>query len=185
MPLDIGIGLILGTSLFSVVDMGYVQCLVLGVTAMLLPDIDFIIAFIRKRTIPHSDHRDLLHAPLLFIPVAGVLGSLICWQVGVLFMIGALLHFIHDSIGIGWGVRWLYPLTPISYLLLYKAGTPTNKDMPNKLFYAWSPTERDELMQMYGDPHWIRNIYFRLHPYSLVEYAVAVIGVALVFVNMP
>lgn len=185
MPLDVGIGLILGVLLHAVTGMDYAYCLLLGVVALLLPDIDFIVSLARKRTLPHSDHRDLMHYPLVFIPTVGFLGLMINQYVGLLFAFGAFVHFLHDSIGIGWGVQWLYPFKRTSYLFLYKAGTPTNSKMPRKLFYAWTLADRNVLMQKYGDPNWISNIYLRLHPYSIVEYLTGLIGIVFALINIP
>jgi hypothetical protein len=118
-----------------------------------------------------------LHYPLLFIPIVGLAGALINPYIGLIFALGALAHFIHDSIGIGWGVKWLFPFNNISYEFLYRAKLSAERDMPRKAFYHWTDEERTKSMTKYADPHWIQQIYFRPNLYGVIEYVVLILGV--------
>ncbi len=185
MPLDIGVGLILG-ALFGVhTSLGYAPSLGLGIAATLLPDLDYIWAWLRKRRLPDSSHRDLLHYPLLFTPAVGVLGLIFSPELGLLFALGALAHFLHDSVGIGFGLKWLYPFKKNSYLFLFQAKTPNNKSMPKKRFYSWNDAERDKMIRKYRHPDWVRHIYLRPHPFGIFEYAVLLIGIVVAVVAAP
>lgn len=176
MPLDIGVGLFLGIFLNNITALNYGLCLALGVVACLLPDLDFIWPLFKIKRAPGSEHRDGLHYPLLEVPAVGIIGWIIMPEIGQIFALGSLLHFLHDSIGVGFGIKWLYPFKKNSYLFIYHAGLPTNKDMPRKKLHSWNNAERKAVSQKFGDPDWIRNIYFRPHPYGIFEYAVLIAG---------
>lgn len=181
MPLDIGIGLILGVLLSSLSGISYTTSLVIGVIACLLPDLDFIWPNIRGSYSYKKSHRDGLHYPLLFIPIVAVLGSVVDPYIGLALGIGSLLHFVHDSIGVGWGVKWLFPIDNKSYAFLYRAGLEAEKGMPKKLVYVWTDEQRDKDMNKYADPKWIKHIYLQPHPYGIFEYIVLVVGVIVAF----
>lgn len=86
-------------------------------------------------------------------------------------------HLLHDSIGIGWGVRWLYPFTTDSYTFFYHVNdTAGNDRIKPRVLYRWRERDLDDLVERFGDPHWVRHIYLRLHPYSLIEWAVLILG---------
>jgi hypothetical protein len=183
MPLDIGVGLLLGILLSSLTTLNYGLCLSLGVLASLLPDLDFLAQYIKTKALPRTSHRDGLHYPILFIPVVGVLGWLVQPEIGLVFALGALFHFIHDSIGVGFGVKWLFPFKKNSYLFFYQAGLPTNKELPRKLIHSWNDSERQQASEKYGDPHWVRQIYFQVHSFGIFEYSVLVIGIAAAIIH--
>jgi len=176
--MDIGLGLILGVLLRHLTTMNYGVCLAIGVVATLLPDLDYIWKALVTKRLPHSEHRDGLHYPLLFIPTVGLLGSIISPAMGLIFAFGGVLHFLHDSVGIGFGVKWLYPFRNRSYLFLFQIKTPTNGGMPKRRFYSWSDAERDDMIRKYAYRHWIQYVYLRPNPFGLFEYSVLLIGVA-------
>jgi hypothetical protein len=176
MPFDIGLGLMLGVLINTVSGIDYKISLLIGVVACLLPDLDYVYKATITKKLPHGDHRDGLHYPLIFIPAVGLIGYLINPYIGLGLALGALVHFIHDSIGVGWGVKWLYPFSKKSYAFLYRANLESEKEMPKKLFYSWSDAERNVLMKKFGDPNWIKHIYFKPHIYGIMEYTVFIIG---------
>lgn len=173
MPLDIGIGIfsaIIVSKLFSI-DLTPTLVAV-GIAFALLPDIDGVYAFLRNGHKNHraiSKHRELIHYPLIYLP-AGALAALpFDAEWSVLFLIASTGHFLHDSIGIGWGIPWLWPFTNQNYSFLYKYLPRYHQQYPRKLVYAWDRGQMDELIDRYGDPNWFRNIYLRLHPFFVVE----------------
>lgn len=176
MPLDIGIGLIIGSYLGSQSSIPYIVCLLVGVSATLLPDLDYIWNLLTRRKLD-SSHRDLFHLPLIFIPTIFVLGLLFNSAIAITLTVGATLHFVHDSFGVGFGIKWLFPFKKNSYLFLFQASTPNNKDMPKQLVYSWNDKERDEMIKKYGYKDWIRHIYFRFHLFGLFEYSILLLGV--------
>jgi len=177
MPLDIGVGALLGVFLSSATGLNYGLCLSLGIIASLLPDLDFIWQYAKTKAVPTTNHRDGLHYPLIVVPSVGLAGWFIRPEIGLIFALGALLHFLHDSIGIGFGVKWLFPFKKNSYLFFYHAGLPTNKHMPRKILHSWNDQERGEAIRKYRDPHWIKHIYFQIHPFGIFEYSVLAAGI--------
>src|SRR5579884_137957 len=112
MLLDIGTGIISAIFLSQVFSIPLTWPFILaGIIFNLLPDIDFLIHFAKGgdwTNIHH--HRDYLHLPIFYILIGAIFISFIYkWSWSALFALTALLHFIHDSFGIGWGVQWFWP----------------------------------------------------------------------------
>lgn len=134
----------------------------IGVIFALLPDSDSIISWIKKGRVGGKfdhHHRDLLHLPLPYI----FIGSFLVFWFGpvwlFMFIFNSLMHFLHDSFGIGWGVKWIYPFSEKSYKLFSF----------RKFIVSWTPEEREKIAEKYGDENWIRNIYLRPTVISISE----------------
>jgi hypothetical protein len=90
-----------------------------GVCAALFPDIDFLIRFLVEGKVLDAggvSHREYLHYPFWIIFIFGgffyfYLGLEYC----LLFVLGVLYHFIHDSIDNSYGVFWLWPFSKKCY----------------------------------------------------------------------
>ena len=176
MPLDIGVGIFAAIFLSGWLHVPLsVAWIFAGIFFALAPDIDALINFIQFRSTKHAyHHRDLLHLPLVYVPVGTLVVNFFNPNFSLLFLICSLAHFVHDSIGIGWGVQWLWPLNTdhFSFLYLYQ---PTGKPpLERKLFYRFRHAEIDALDAMHGDADWVHNIYVRMHPYAIVEILVCI-----------
>lgn len=163
MFLDIGLGILLSVfaNLYFYLELN-IFLVIFCITFTLLPDIDFLISLFTSDSnkIIHR-HRDLLHYPLIFIVLGLFILFLVGEEWGILFIIGSILHFLHDSIGIGWGVSWLWPFSK-NHLAFFRGSLKTERGgLPFKFLYIWTHEEVDKLMNKYGDFNWIRNIYFR------------------------
>lgn len=157
--------------------------LFIGIACALLPDLDFLYHYVKTRETsaykahPY-DHREGLHYPLLFIPIGSVLFFAIFGPVyATFFCLGALSHFLHDSVGIGWGIKWLYPLVKKNYKFFCdKNGSPSSQ-----LVVSWSPHELTNKIVEHGDPQWIKNLFWRplqrgtLTPLLVVEFLIPLI----------
>jgi len=174
MPLDIAFG-ILVVILFDY--MGWLELnfmhISIAILFAILPDADGIIsAFVNlwtKKRVSHAfdhKHREILHHPIIYIP-AGF--SLILFagyemEYAILFTMLSLLHFLHDSIGIGWGLRWFSPFSTKAYKFFSeKDGSPSWK------LSSWTPEEQDRAAAAHGDPNWLRNIYLKPNMISVTE----------------
>src|SRR3989344_3650418 len=169
MFLDIGFGIIgaLLVSHWFAVALSH-TVLGLGILFALLPDSDYL-AYLAQRGNPKfaHRHRDLLHKPLPFL----VLGTFIAYFVGgaftaTLFAVAVSLHFLHDSVGIGWGVRWLWPFSPRSYKFFSE---PDGRVWSRRLLVSWSPDELNAAAERFGEGDWFRKYYLRFHPVGLIE----------------
>ena len=181
MPLDIAIGIFLamGMSRFFNHELTGIM-IAAGIVFALLPDADYLMHLARGNSSRNAHrHRDMLHLPLFFIPI----GVLMLYPFGrewqIFFGAASLAHFIHDSIGIGWGVQWLWPFRDNHYSFLYIWRPPDRREhLPRKLFYSWSHRDIALLAARYGDPEWMKNIYLKFHPFAIVEYAALAAAVA-------
>ena len=181
MHLDIGLGILNAIFISWLFELPLsVSMIVWGILFALAPDLDYLIHLARGGTSKDDyKHRRLLHHPLLFllisIGVFWVFGK--TW--GLMFLLGTLGHFVHDSIGIGWGVQWLSPFNKNHYSFFYVYSPPhVPNAFPSQLVYEWKYEELDELNQKYGDSNWLRNIYGKMHPFALAESIVFIAAVA-------
>lgn len=139
--------------------------LVFGVIFALLPDLDAVTHYIRTRQVAAyadspTDHRDGLHYPLVYLSAGTVLCAVVGkivghYEIAVLFLLASTLHFFHDSVGTGWGVKWLWPVSKHSYKLFCEK----NGDWSSRFFVSWDPEELREVIIRHGDPDWIRNLF--------------------------
>lgn len=183
MLLDVGVGILLGL-LFDgfVYDVSLTTLVLFGVFSALSPDLDFLFHIFKGGRLENSErHRELLHNPLVFIPLGSLIVFLIQPSLSVLFAAGALSHMIHDSIGIGWGVRWLWPLKNNNYALGYRVRTGNHAKLPHKFFFVWPNNKIDQLSKEFGDPKWFRNTYLRWHPFAIVELTVFILSLVILY----
>lgn len=184
MFLDIGAGLLLTVFLSNFLGvLAHGIWYAGGVLFALLPDADYLIHLFRGGSSRHAErHRELLHRPLPYLLVGGAALYPFGQAWSLLFVLASLAHFIHDSIGIGWGVQWLWPFRNrhYSFLYIYKPRHRKEK-LPRKLLYIWEHAAIEELNARYGDEEWIKNVYLRWHPYAIVEFAVFLFSLIIFF----
>ena len=183
MLLDFGLGIISSIMVSRIFDIPLSWWFVLlGIGFAIIVDLDFLVYQIRAGDPKMAyQHRELLHYPLLYIP----LGTLMLWFFSVpyamLFIFSSLFHFLHDSIGIGWGVQWLYPFNTDHYNFFYRYSAPSKPPLPFKAFRIWKHYELPALAEKHGDPDWIKNIYFKWHPYAIAELLGFLIALAVLY----
>lgn len=183
MFLDIAIGILsaIFASWFFKVSLT-ASFLLAGITFALSPDLDYFLFLITGgRNSEAHKHRDILHYPLLFLPI----GTVVLYPLGkewmAIFILGTSLHFIHDMIGLGWGVKILWPFNRDNFALFFHYSPPGYKKLPSKLLYIWKPEEIQGLIEEYGDPNWFKNIYLRLNPILITELIVFLAAVLVLF----
>lgn len=184
MFLDIAVGIVTSIFISNLYSVKLIpQLLILGIIFNLLPDLDAIISLLRKGQEFGHYHRDLFHKPIIFVLLGSVIYIFINQPLGLLFILNTLAHFIHDSIGIGWGVQWLWPLTNNHYSLFYLYSPPYKK-IPKQLIYCWSREELPRVVKEYGDKNWVKNIYLKFHPYAIVEYLSLLIAILMLIEHL-
>ena len=144
-----------------------------GILITVLPDSDFLILFLKrgrdKDKIDDCKHRDYIHYPLIYLP----LGFLIFYLTGgmewaLLFLLCSFLHFLHDSIAVGWGIKWLYPFSKNNFAFFYLYSRKIKKGL-RKFIFSFDKKTQDYYIRKHGDKNWIKNIYYKLHPIEIVE----------------
>ena len=176
---DIGIGAMLGLVVGRFFNEPNIWLFIaLGIFFALLPDLDFFVELIRHGKVggkEQKEHRNLFHFPLLALPVC-VIMFFVSVPVGTLFTLGVFSHLIHDSFGIGWGIKWGYPFIRHTHKLEKVEGK----------YKIVSRTEADlkRFVEEFGDPDWIKNIYFRPSKIAIIEFLIFIVGAIVLFVTL-
>jgi len=175
MLLDIALG-IFGAIAFAKIENINLSLIliIIGILFALLPDIDFVFYWMKgkKLNAQTHTHRELLHSPLIFISVGFLIILSINIPLAFLFAILTFLHFVHDSIGIGWGVQWFYPFSH----RFYKLFSTKDGKFSKKLVVSWAPEEQKIAAEQWGDKNWIKNVYFKPTPISITEFLIFIIA---------
>lgn len=169
MPLDIGVGILLSLGVAHWFSVPVTPLLVIvGILSTLAPDIDMFFPLLGNTK---HNHRSFTHYPLTFVPIVVVAFLLLNQVYATLIALGIVAHFIHDTIGIGWGIKWAAPFSMRAYLLPNKS-----RRRDYGWFMSWLPQEESAMAEKYHDPHWIRTYYFRPNAIAYVEYGVLCIS---------
>lgn len=167
--LDVAVGIFLAIFASWFWGAGLNQRLIApAVLFALLPDVDFWIEFFKHGSVGGKEireHREILHFPLAYVPIIFIVALVFGAMWAFLFGCGIFLHFLHDSVGLGWGIKWLWPLSHRSY----KFFSERDGRFSSRLVVSWRPRELKWFVANYGDPNWFRNIYLRPHPISILE----------------
>lgn len=182
MFLDIGVGILLSILVSRLFNTGLTGGFIwAGVALALLPDIDVVVELWQRKGKLGGKvagfHRTCTHYPLLYLPIAAVVWLVFGLMWAALFGSAVLVHFIHDSVGTGWGIKWLWPFSQKRYKFFAGKDGRVSKN----LVVSWAPTELAEAMAKYGDPDWFKNIYLRPSAVFVVELAVFVLSLAVLY----
>ncbi len=171
MPLDIGVGILLAAGIAEVFGVPLTPVLVVfGIVAALFPDIDIVTAaFGRWR------HREITHYPLLYVPVCAAAFFFLPLPYAVLLTLGIAAHFVHDTIGIGWGIAWLWPFSRRKFLLFPEQA---RRRVLGRVV-TWLPGDEVRLRSLQyegASSTWVRDFYFRPNLLAYVEYGVLLVA---------
>lgn len=177
MPLDIGLGILAAYLVSKLFGFVWPSLLIFsGIVYALAPDLDYLSRLGQVSKLDHL-HRGILHKPFFYLGLSGVIFPF-SRPLATLILLCAVFHLLHDSIGIGWGIQWLWPFDEHFYALFYVYSRP-DTDLPNKLLYRWTPQQVEKLAKDYGDDAWVKNIYQKLHPIAVMELAGLALGLLL------
>ncbi|MDP3015176.1 MAG: metal-dependent hydrolase [bacterium] len=182
MFLDIALGILLsiGMSLYFNIELTLLL-ISMGIVFVLLPDIDFFIELARHGNVGGKvirEHREVTHFPLLYIPLVVLIFFIFGKMWGVFFGLATLFHFVHDSIGLGWGIRWFWPFSKNAY----KFFSEKNGKFSKRLVVSWRKDELIDTVAKYGDPNWIKNIYLRPSKILIIEFLSFLVAIIILIV---
>lgn len=185
MLLDIGAGIIFAILIAHWFGLSLsVKLILLGIGFALLPDIDAPVElFMRGRLGGKTEgvHRELSHYPLVYIPLIAGVWYFFGIAYGILFLLGVLFHFLHDSTGIGWGIKWWAPFSQRKHKFF------SNKDGSfswSHLFVSWEPKELQSTVAEHGNDNWFRDIYLRPSLTSIVELGGFIIALIVLYFTL-
>lgn len=183
MFLDIAIGIFGALFFDAFFDISSFNTLLFtGIAFALLPDVDFLIEWIKKRNLSKVgyEHRDYLHFPLIYTSVGALVIGFIDIRFVLFFIVLSLGHFLHDSIGIGWGIKWFHPISNRAY----KFFCEKDGRFSSRFIVSWTPEEQRNAAERYGDKDWIKNIYLKPHPISIIDYSAFAVAIIALFLRL-
>lgn len=156
MFLDIGVGILTGVFVgFSSESDTRLTLIIFGGFSAIIPDLDFLIYLSRRSwkvdEFAH-EHRDLFHNPIPFSLGGGVLLWFVDTDWSLIWTIATLLHFIHDTLQHGWGIRWGYPFDK-----RYFTFAPYS---PQRIIVT--KEEQRRIATQYGNPEWLKEGYLQI-----------------------
>ncbi len=166
------------------------EWLIAGVVFALLPDIDFWLEYAKRGTVGGKVidlHRTLFHSPLTYIPLILFVESSFGPEWMTLLVCGVLGHFIHDSMGMGYGIRWLWPYSTRWYKLFSSKDGEIYYDFDHWLV-SWSDEEMRKLVAERGNNNWLKEdlAYVRRHWLSILFKLLVVLGsITLLIIALP
>ena len=183
MFLDAAIGIFSAILISALYGAAIGRVLFFAILFSLLPDLDFL--FYKLFKIQRNKgykHRELFHYPLLYLPIGGIA---VYWLLGqefiILFLLTSFLHFVHDSLAIGRGVKWLFPFSSNGYAFLYLYSRTEPRGLRQPVF-VFDRAYLEYFDREHGDENWFNNIYRGWHPIAIIELSVFIISVfALIF----
>ncbi len=170
MFLDIGAGLMLGILVGILTNNNSMLLVILGGLAALAPDLDFLIYLYKKnfKTDEFShEHRDLFHKPILFSLGGGLIFLFFSPTLSLLWFLGTIFHFVHDTMHHGWGIKWGYPFDKRYFIF--------SSRVPKKIIQT--KEEQRELAIKYGNSEWLKEGYLRINRGLILELIVLAIGI--------
>lgn len=157
MPLDLAFGLTAAWLLARFYGTPFPQTtLLLGAVFAVLPDIDFPIEWLSRGTVGGKKlgfHREITHYPLIYLPIIAMIAFLAGSFWAILLSLGLIFHFLHDSLGMGWGVKWLWPFDRRNF----KFFSDKNGAWSLNPIAAWEADELSIKVAEHGDPDWIKH----------------------------
>ena len=154
-----------------------------------LPDLDGLLHFFNTNhfvaDIEHGrDHREGLHYPLfwaLMFSVVVYIFGLNAWTFSAVLV--TVFHFLHDMIGVGWGVQILAPFDMGSYRLFSKKWVSADISLW-PILIRYSPEEQVEAIRNLGEVDWIDRYFCRLTPVSVIDYGLFVLGCVMLLATL-
>ena len=181
MFLDLGLGILISILISKVMIIPLAsKFIAAGALFSLMPDLDVFVELAKRGRVGgrvQGHHRELTHFPLTYLPVFILIYFLFGKIWSLLFGLCVFLHFLHDSVGMGWGLKWWWPFSNRSY----KFFSEKDGSFSSNIMVSWRPRELKETIAQYGDDHWFKNYYLKPHPIAIFEFSVFVFSVLVLY----
>lgn len=175
MPFDIATAIFLTLYALPIFNAEFSPSVLLfAIVCALLPDIDMVPYVLRAHHRP--DHRSFTHYPAVYLPLALLASIFFDPLYATLFIAGVYLHLLHDTVGIGWGIAWLWPFTPRRFRFLSPLGNGQWE-----LYTSWMPGETPAFERT--NESWIQTYYLRPNPIGLVEYGALFVALIALYIS--
>ena len=182
MFLDLGVGILFSILLSGIFKVSLTLKLVwAGAIFSLIPDLDVFVELKKRGRVGgrvQGHHRELTHFPLTYAPIIILIYALWSQMWACLFGLVILTHFLHDSVGMGWGIKWLWPFSNRAY----KFFSEKNGNFSKNFVVSWEPQELKEVVARHGDDHWLKNFYLQLHPIAVFEFLVFILSLLILYI---
>jgi hypothetical protein len=173
MPLDIGVGILLSLFILHTFAAALTpQLLLLSIIAALLPDIDIV-----TKVWGQWQHRKLTHYPAVYLPLVLIVYLLFGTSYATLLFLGVFLHLVHDTVGIGWGVSWLWPFTKRRFLFFPEKGRRKRYGW----FMSWLPENQKNIIEDQAEHNWVVAYYLRPSVLGAIEYGFLLVSILFLF----
>lgn len=178
MLLDVGVGILISIAGSELFRIPLTASIVLwSVFFALLPDIDVLPDApvlmkykTRKGGFVGFHRHSPTHFPIVYILISIFLFLIIGPFWAFLFLSNVLLHLLHDSIGIGWGIEWLWPFKKKAY----KFFADKENRLSKNFLIAWEREALKVAVKRYGSPRSILDTYFKLTPTLIIELVILI-----------
>jgi len=163
--LDISAGVFLSIVTAKFLGLKISLCAVsFGIISSLWLDLDALSLLKKGAGKWTHEHRNLFHFPLVVLPVAFIACYVLSnGYYATVVLLATFFHLVHDSIGIGWGVKWLYPFSHKNYKFFGL------KFKERRIVSSWTKEEQRRDATLNGDDNWLRNLYLRPSVVLFVE----------------
>lgn len=119
------------------------------------------------------DHREGLHKPLLWALAISGWGVIAPGPAPIIALVAVMCHFLHDTVGTGWGIPWLWPLTKRRFKFFAKK----DPGAPQASFLvSWSHDELQQSITNHGRANWKQYYYHSWTRVAIGETALMVVG---------
>jgi hypothetical protein len=149
------------------------EVVLFGVLFALLPDIDFLLTRIAAIRNVIGEHRSATHFPLLHLVVSMIMYMLFGKVLATLYFICTFYHLVHDTLFLGWGIKWLWPYSNKALSIFHDKGGVITSDI-----LVWGTDEDKRVRTEYASPNWVRDFYLRPSIIAFSEYGIFLAGLA-------
>jgi membrane-bound metal-dependent hydrolase YbcI (DUF457 family) len=186
---DAGLGILSAVTVCWVFGVDPTFSLILvGILFAYIPDIDWVLdAHFWKtgRVAAYAqnpyDHREGLHKPLLWALAISGFGIVFGGVGPFIAFVAVMAHFLHDTVGTGWGMPWLWPLSKRRIKLF---ATKQNEVVLYPFLMSWSREELTHYITNYGRANWKDYYYGSWTAVAIGESVVAGLGMFVLIITL-